>query len=67
MPELVVVGRRLHPPRLLARALFGAPPAAPASYAATAMIELTVTLLARALLAYRGTRGDPMVALREQG
>lgn len=50
--------------RLLARALFGITPADPVTFAATVAIELTVTLAACALPAYRATRVDPMVALR---
>ena len=50
--------------RVLARALFGITPADPATFAATAALELTVTLVACALPAYQATRVDPMTALR---
>jgi putative ABC transport system permease protein len=50
--------------RLLARALFGITPADPVTFAATAAIEITVTLAACALPAYHATRTDPVVALR---
>jgi putative ABC transport system permease protein len=50
--------------RLLARALFGVTPADPVTFAATAAIEITVTLAACALPAYHATKADPVVALR---
>jgi predicted permease len=53
--------------RLLTRALFGISPADPVSFTATVLIELTVGLLACALPAYRATRVDPLVALRQNG
>jgi predicted permease len=52
--------------RLLARALFGVSPLDPASFGATAAIELGVSLLACAIPAYRATRVDPLVALRQE-
>jgi hypothetical protein len=53
--------------RLLARGLFGVSPADPISFAATVFIELAVGMLACALPAYRATRVDPLVALRQDG
>lgn len=50
--------------RLLARALFGITPADPVTFAATAAIEIAVTLAACALPAYHATKADPVVALR---
>ena len=50
--------------RLLSRVLFGVSAADPVSYAATAVIEVGVTLLACALPAYRATRVHPIEALR---
>lgn len=52
--------------RLLSRALFGVSPMDPVSFGATAAIELAVSLLACALPAYRATRVDPLVALRQE-
>ena len=52
--------------RLLARALFGVSPMDPVSFGATAAIQLGVSLLACALPAYRATRVDPLVALRQE-
>jgi ABC-type antimicrobial peptide transport system permease subunit len=50
--------------RLIAGALFGIRPADPITFASTVAIELTVTLAACALPAWRATRVNPMVALR---
>jgi hypothetical protein len=52
--------------RLLSRALFGVTPLDPVSFGMTALIQLTVSLLACALPAYRATRVDPLVALRQE-
>ncbi len=51
--------------RVLARALFGVSPGDPASFGATAAIEIAVALLACALPARRATQADPVVALRD--
>ena len=51
--------------RLLSRGLFGVSPADPLSFSATALIQIAVTIAACALPAYRATRVDPMVALRQ--
>ena len=50
--------------RLLSRALFGVSAADPLTYAGAVAIEITVTLAACALPAYRATRVDPIDALR---
>jgi predicted permease len=50
--------------RLLARGLFGISPADPLTFAATAAIEIAVTLAACALPAFRATHADPVEALR---
>ena len=51
--------------RLLSRALLGVGPADPASFLATAAIEIAVALLACAMPARRATQADPMIALRD--
>ena len=50
--------------RLIGRMLFGLTATDPATFAATMAIEITVTLVACALPAYRAMTVDPMVALR---
>jgi len=52
--------------RVLSRMLLGVSPADPASFAATAAIELAVALVACALPARRATQADPLVALRDE-
>jgi predicted permease len=52
--------------RLVSRQLFGVDPADPAVYALTAAVQAAVALAACALPAYRATRVDPMVALRDE-
>jgi len=52
--------------RVLSRMLLGVSPADPASFAATAAIELAVALAACALPARRATQADPLVALRDE-
>jgi predicted permease len=51
--------------RLLARGLLGVSAADPASFSATAAIEIAVALLACGLPARRATQSDPMLALRD--
>jgi hypothetical protein len=51
--------------RVLSRGLFGVTPADPFSFSATAVIQILVAIAACALPAYRATRVDPMVALRQ--
>jgi predicted permease len=51
--------------RLVARALFGISPADPFSFSVTAMIQVLVALGACLLPAFKATRADPMVALRQ--
>ena len=50
--------------RLIGRMLFGLTATDPATFAATMAIEITVTIVACALPAYRAMKVDPMVALR---
>ena len=50
--------------RLASSALFGVSPADPSTYAASAVLQATVALLACLLPAHRATRADPMLALR---
>ena len=52
--------------RLLARALFGISPGDPATFAATAALQGLVTLAACALPAWRATKADPILALRQE-
>lgn len=52
--------------RLLARMLVGVSPSDPLTFAATAALEAGVALAACALPAYRATRSDPMLALRQE-
>jgi ABC-type antimicrobial peptide transport system permease subunit len=51
--------------RVLAGMLLGVSPSDPASFAATAVIQTAVTLIACALPARRATQVDPIVALRD--
>jgi len=50
--------------RLLSSGLVGVSAADPAVYAASAILQAIVALLACLLPAYRATRADPMLALR---
>lgn len=50
--------------RLLSRGLHGVAAADPISFAATAVLQVVVALLACALPAYRATKADPILALR---
>jgi putative ABC transport system permease protein len=52
--------------RLVSRALVGVSPSDPASFAATAAIEIAVALAACAMPARRATQADPMMALRDE-
>jgi ABC-type antimicrobial peptide transport system permease subunit len=52
--------------RLLARVLFGISPADPATYGLTALVQAIVALAACAIPAYRATKADPMLALRQE-
>jgi predicted permease len=52
--------------RLLSNALFGISPGDPFTYATTAALQTLVALVACALPAYRATKTDPMVALRQE-
>ena len=51
--------------RFLSRALFEVQPGDPVSFAATVTIQLAVALLACGVPAWRATRADPMIALRQ--
>ena len=51
--------------RLTARMLLGVSPGDPASFSATAAIEIAVALAACALPAYRAAQADPIIALRD--
>ena len=51
--------------RLVSRALVGVSPSDPASFAATAAVEIAVALTACAIPARRATQADPMLALRD--
>jgi predicted permease len=53
--------------RLLARGLHGVSPADPLTFAATAAIEVAITLAACALPAHRATKADPVAALQDHG
>jgi putative ABC transport system permease protein len=52
--------------RLVSRALFGVGPADPGTYTATAAVQLLVAVAACILPAYRASKGDPMVSLRQE-
>lgn len=52
--------------RLAASTLFGVGPADPLTFGATAMVQTAVALAACALPAWRATRVDPMIALRQE-
>lgn len=52
--------------RVLASTLFELSPADPVTFGATALIQGGVALAACALPAYRATKADPMVALRQE-
>ena len=52
--------------RLAARALVGISAADPATYAATACLQTLIALAACVLPAYKATKADPMVALRQE-
>lgn len=52
--------------RLLARALFGVTAADVPTYTVTAALQTLAALAAAALPAYRASRSDPMVALRQE-
>jgi ABC-type lipoprotein release transport system permease subunit len=52
--------------RFLSRGLFGIGAGDPLSFAATVTLQMLVTLAASALPAYRATRSDPMLALRQE-
>ncbi len=60
------IGGALLAGRLVARLLFGISASDPLTLAATAALEAMVALAACALPAYRATRADPMVALRQE-
>jgi ABC-type lipoprotein release transport system permease subunit len=52
--------------RLVSRALYGIGAADPGTYLATVVIQLIVAVAACTLPAYRASRSDPMVALRQE-
>lgn len=52
--------------RLMARTLFGVSPLDPVTFGITAALEACVAVAACALPAYRATRADPMIALRQE-
>lgn len=52
--------------RLTSRLLFGISPLDPATYPATALLQTVIAVTACALPAYRATKADPMMALRQE-
>lgn len=52
--------------RFVSSALFGVSPADPSTYAASAIVQCGVAMLACLLPAVRATRADPMCALRTE-
>jgi hypothetical protein len=52
--------------RFVSTALVGISPADPLTYGATAALQTVVALAACALPAYRATKADPMIALRQE-
>jgi ABC-type antimicrobial peptide transport system permease subunit len=52
--------------RLVAHRLLGVTPLEPAVYGVAAGLPLILVVIASVILAYRGTRVDPMVALRAE-
>lgn len=52
--------------RVLARALYGVGTADPVSFGGTAIVQVVVALAACAIPAYRATKADPIIALRQE-